>query len=107
MRPAVTYEIIEEYLKSVSETIRDNPTKNYDDTNFVDVPGVVKVVMKKRSKLGVKTTTTVMFVIAPDGTRISSFTVYKAKILYSGWKDGGLQGSIQPTAGLFSIRSGN
>lgn len=103
VRAAVTYEIIEDYFRNVSEIIRDIPAQNivnYDETNFVDDPGAVKVVMKKGSKHAYRTldttksSTTVMFAIAADGTRLPPYTVYKAKHLYEGWKEGGLPGAI-------------
>lgn len=103
VRAAVTYEIVEEYFRNVADIIRDIPPQNvvnYDETNFVDDPGAVKVVMKKGSKHAYRTldttksSTTVMFAIAADGTRLPTYTVYKAKHIYEGWKEGGLPGAI-------------
>uniref|UniRef100_A0A1Y1K537 DDE-1 domain-containing protein n=2 Tax=Photinus pyralis TaxID=7054 RepID=A0A1Y1K537_PHOPY len=103
VRAAVTYEIIEDYFRNVSKIIEDIPAQNivnYDETNFVDDPGAVKVVMKKGSKHAYRTldttksSTTVMFAIAADGTRLPPYTVYKAKYLYEGWKEGGLPGAM-------------
>lgn len=103
VRAAITYEVVEDYFRNVAEIIKDVPGKNivnYDETNFVDDPGRVKVVMKKGSKHAYraldssKCSTTVMFAIAADGTRLPPYTVYKAKYLYEGWKEGGLPGSM-------------
>lgn len=103
VRAAVTYEIVDQYFRNVADIIRDIPPQNvvnYDETNFVDDPGAVKVVMKKGSKHAYRTldttksSTTVMFAIAADGSRLPTYTVYKAKHIYEGWKEGGLPGAI-------------
>lgn len=52
VRAAVTYEIIEDYFRNVSKIIEDIPAQNivnYDETNFVDDPGAVKVVMRRET----------------------------------------------------------
>lgn len=103
VRAAVTYEIVEAYFQNIAEIITDIPPQNiinYDETNFVDDPESVKVVMKKGRKHASrivdtsKTSTTVIFAIAADGTRLAPYTMYKAKYIYEGWKERGLDGAM-------------
>ncbi|KAJ8913064.1 hypothetical protein NQ315_006565 [Exocentrus adspersus] len=103
VRAAVTYESIEEYFRNLRDAMKDVPPQNcvnYDETNFVDNPGAAKVVMKKGSKHAYrtldtsKTSITVMFAIAGNGARLPPYVVYRAKHIYEGWTEGGLEGAI-------------
>lgn len=102
VRAALSYELVEYYFKNLKHVIKDIPPSNivnYDETNFVDDPGAVKVVSKKDTKHthraidSTKTSTTVMFAIAADGTILPPYIVYKAKHSYVGWTEGGIEGA--------------
>lgn len=100
VRAALSYEVIQEYFENLGRTIKDIPPSNivnYDETNFVDDPGSVKVVTRRGAKHthrtidSSKSSTTVMFAIAADGTLLPPYTVYKAKHSYEGWTEGGIE----------------
>lgn len=101
-RAGLSYEVIEEYFQNLKKTLQDVPPENiinYDETNFGDDPGAVKVVTKRGSKHTFRTIdtskscTTVMFAIAGDGTLLPPYVVYKAKHMYEGWTENGLEGT--------------
>ncbi|XP_072397988.1 uncharacterized protein [Diabrotica undecimpunctata] len=85
----------DESLKGVAPSI----VINYDETNLTNDPGAVKVVVRKGSKHAhrvmdtSKTSTSVMFSVAGDGTLLPPYIVYKAKHMYEGWADGGFSGA--------------
>lgn len=102
VRAGVSYEVIQEYFENLRRTVQGVPPShiiNYDETNFVDDPGSVKVVVKRGTKHAhrtidaSKTCTTVMFAIAADGTLLPPYVVYRAKHTYEGWTEGGLEGT--------------
>lgn len=71
---------------------------NYDETNFLDDLGAVKVVLKKSKQVfkaidSSNTNTTVMFAISANGTLLRPYVIDKAKHLYQGWTERGLEGS--------------
>lgn len=91
VRASLQYETIEEYFNNLNGTIRNVPSSNivnYDETNFADDCGAVKVVSKRGPKHTYrkidtsKTSITVMFAIATDGTMLAPYVVYKAKHMY-------------------------
>ncbi|KAK5637724.1 hypothetical protein RI129_000098 [Pyrocoelia pectoralis] len=56
-RANVSVEIIEEYFRNLEESLRDVPPDNlvnYDETNFVDDPGNVKVLVRRSCKYPVR-----------------------------------------------------
>ncbi|KAJ8911841.1 hypothetical protein NQ315_003319 [Exocentrus adspersus] len=75
LQAAVTYESVEEYFRNLRDNLPQNCV-NYDETNFVDNPGAVKVMMKKGSKHAYRTldtskfSITLMFAIASNGARL-------------------------------------
>ncbi|XP_050305884.1 uncharacterized protein LOC126743011 [Anthonomus grandis grandis] len=102
VRGALTREVIQKYFENLQVTLKDVPAQNiinYDETNFVDDPGSAKVITKRGAKHAhrlidsSKTSTTVMFAIAADGTLLPPYTVYKAKHSYDGWTEGGIEGA--------------
>lgn len=102
VRTAIPYEAIKNYFDNLEEVVKGVPPMNiinYDETNFKDDPGVIKVVAGKGSKHthrtidSSKTSTTVMFAISATGDCLPPYVVYKAKHMYEGWKEGGLDGS--------------
>ncbi|KAJ8936782.1 hypothetical protein NQ318_008998 [Aromia moschata] len=72
---------------------------DYDETNCVDEPGAVSVVLKKGTKhahkaiRSSKTSNAVMFATSGDSKLLLSYIVYKAKHLYEGWTEGGIEGT--------------
>ncbi|KAJ8952784.1 hypothetical protein NQ318_008101, partial [Aromia moschata] len=104
--------LIQEYFQHLEQSIANIPPFNiinYDETNFADDPGSVKVVTKRGAKHthrtidSSKSSTTVMFAIAADGTLLPPYVVYKAKHSYEGWTQGGIEGSRynRSVSGLF------
>nr|XP_023018090.1 jerky protein homolog-like [Leptinotarsa decemlineata] len=102
VRAALSYESVEDYFRNLKNVIKNIPYSNiinYDETNFVYEPGAVKVVLKKGTKHAhraidsTKTSTTVIFAISGDGTMLPPYIVYKAKHLYVGWTEGGIEGA--------------
>lgn len=103
VRVAVSYESVAEYFNHLRVALGNIPPSNiinYDETNFVDDPGAAKVVLKRGTKRAFraldasKTSTTVMFAIAADGSRLPPYVVYRAKHIYEGWKEGGIEGAV-------------
>ncbi|KAJ8909324.1 hypothetical protein NQ315_016043 [Exocentrus adspersus] len=102
VRAAVTYEVVETYFANLKQSLKDVPSANvlnYDETNFADDPGAVKVVVKRGIKHAhrimdtSKSSTSVMFAISGDGNLLPPYVVYKAKHLYPGWTEGGFPNS--------------
>ncbi|KAG5881207.1 hypothetical protein JTB14_026648 [Gonioctena quinquepunctata] len=100
VRAALSYELVADYFRNSKNVMKDIPCSNiinYDETNFVDDPGAVKVVSKKGTKHAhraidsTKTSTTVMFAIAGDDTMLPPYIVYKEKHSYVGWTEGGIK----------------
>lgn len=102
VRAAVSYEMVEEYFSHLQQSLNGVPASNiinYDETNFADDPGVAKVVARRGVKHAhriidtSKSSTSVMFAVAGNGTLLPPYVVYKAKHLYPGWTEGGYPGS--------------
>lgn len=98
VRAAVTYEVVQKYFTELATTIGGVPSSNiinYDETNFCDDPGQALVVVRKGKKHShrvidtSKTSTSVMFAVAGDGTLLPPYIVYKSKHMYQGWTEGG------------------
>ncbi|KAG5876799.1 hypothetical protein JTB14_014129 [Gonioctena quinquepunctata] len=88
VRAALSYELVADYFRNLKNVVKDIPCSNiinYDETNFVNDPGSVKLVLKRGTKHAhraidsTKTSTTVMFAIAGDGMMLPPYIVYKAK----------------------------
>lgn len=102
VRAALSYEVVERYFSHLQQSVDGTPASNiinYDETNFSDDPGAAKVVVRRGSKHAhriidtSKSSTSVMFAVAGDGTLLPPYVVYKAKHLYPGWTEGGFTGS--------------
>lgn len=102
VRAAVSYQIVEQYFTHLQASLEGVPPSNiinYDETNFSDDPGAVKVVVKRGVKHAhriidtSKSSTSVMFAITGNGNLLPPYVVYKARHLYPGWTEGGYPGS--------------
>lgn len=91
-----------EYFNNLKITLNGVPATNiinFDETNFSDDPGQVKVVVKRGARHPErivdtsKTNISVMMAAAADGTILPPYTVYKAKHLYDTWTEGGINGA--------------
>lgn len=101
-RASVSHDIINKYfdnLRIAVDGVSPSNIVNYDETNFTDDPGQVKVVVKRGSKHveriidTSKTSISVMIAAAADGTLLPPYTVYKAKHIYPSWTEGGVNGA--------------
>lgn len=101
-RAAVNKTMINTYFDNLSESLKDIPACNiinYDETNFTDDPGVVKVVVKRGVKHterildSSKTSMSVMVAAAANGVVLPPYTVYKSKHIYPTWIEGGIVGA--------------
>lgn len=101
-RAAVTKDVIKNYFKELEISLIDvcaSNIINFDETNFCDDPGSSKVVVKRGSRHpeklidSSKTSISVMFAAAADGTILPPYTVYKSKHLYPSWIENGVIGA--------------
>lgn len=97
-RAAVSPEIITEYFDRLESELKDVPPENivnYDETNLSDDPGKKKVIVRRGCKYperimnSSKSSTSVMFSCAGDGSLLPVYVVYKAVHLYDSWTEGG------------------
>ncbi|KAJ8921205.1 hypothetical protein NQ315_013677 [Exocentrus adspersus] len=95
-------DIIEEYFANIKTTLDLVPAShiiNYNETNFTDNPGNVKVTVRRGVKHadGImdtsKTSISVMVAAAADGTLLPPYILYKSKYVYPGWMEEGVAGS--------------
>lgn len=102
VRASVSEEIINNYFENLQTCLEGVPPSNiinYDETNFTDDPGTIKVVVKRGSKHpervidNSKTSISVMIAASADGYIFPPYTVYKAKHIYPTWIEGGIPGS--------------
>lgn len=98
LTPAVLTEFFE-HLRSTIENISPENIINYDETNMTDDPGSQKVIVRRGTKHASrvmdssKTSTSVMFAGAADGTFLPPYVVFKAKYIYPDWVEGGPVGA--------------
>lgn len=101
-RAKVSPTIINEYFDKLDTTVRDVPPENiinYDETNFTDDPESKAVIVRKGQKHvenvldHSKSSFSVMFAGAADGTVLPPYIVYAALHLYPTWTQGGPLGS--------------
>lgn len=101
-RASVTRDTIRTYFQNLAASLENVPAShvvNYDETNFTDDPGQVKVIVKRgvkhaeRIKDTSKTSISVMMAAAADGTLLPPYTVYKSKHIYPTWTEGGMPGA--------------
>lgn len=97
-RASVSPETLNEYFQRLDEELKNVPPENivnYDETNLRDDPGKKKVIVKRGCKYpervmnSSKSSTSLMFSAAGDGTLLPLYVVYKAKNLYDSWTQGG------------------
>ncbi|XP_065642689.1 uncharacterized protein LOC136074311 [Hydra vulgaris] len=97
-RAGVTPETINNYFDELTNELKDVPLSNivnYDETNLSDDPGKRKVIVRRGTKYpervinSSKSSTSVMFAAAADGTILPPYVVYKAMHLYQSWTEGG------------------
>ncbi|XP_037045724.1 uncharacterized protein LOC119081087 [Bradysia coprophila] len=97
-RAAVSPEVITDYFKLLENELKDVPPQNilnYDETNLRDDPGKKKVIVRRGCKYpervmnSSKSSTSIMFSAAGDGTILPPYVVYKAVHLYGSWTQNG------------------
>lgn len=97
-RAAVSRETLTEYFERLEVELKDVPPQNilnYDETNMRDDPGKKKVIVKRGCKYpervmnSSKSSTSLMFSAAGDGTMLPVYVVYKAVHLYDSWTQDG------------------
>ncbi|XP_063242135.1 uncharacterized protein LOC134542111 [Bacillus rossius redtenbacheri] len=87
------------HLKKELEGVPPTNIYNYDETNVVDDPGNVKVLVKRGTKYperirnATKACTTLMLCGNAAGQLIPVYVVYKAEHIYSTWQEGGPPGT--------------
>ncbi|KAG5871257.1 hypothetical protein JTB14_026631 [Gonioctena quinquepunctata] len=101
-RAKVCHETVNNYFDNLAESLKDVPPSavvNYDETNFTDDPGRVKVIVRKSCKRAEKimdsskAATSVMFACAASGSLLPIYIVYKADHLWSTWTENGPPGA--------------
>ncbi|KAG5878010.1 hypothetical protein JTB14_025465 [Gonioctena quinquepunctata] len=101
-RAAVNYEVINKFFDNLTQNIENVSSEgiiNYDETNFTDDPGRVKVIVRKKSKRAEKimdsskAATSVMFACTASGKFLPPYIVYKADNLWSTWTEFGPDGA--------------
>ncbi|XP_043463100.1 uncharacterized protein LOC122499088 [Leptopilina heterotoma] len=101
-RAKVSPEEINLFYDNLEKTLADVPPANivnYDETNFTDDPGSVKVIVKRGTRHperildSSKSSISVMMAVTGDGKMLPPYTVYKAKNLYPTWIEGGVPGA--------------
>ncbi len=97
-RAAVSPETLNEYFQRLEVELNNIPPENivnYDETNLRDDPGKKKVIVKRGCKYpervmnNSKSSTSLMFSAAGDGTMLPCYVVYKAIHLYDSWTQDG------------------
>lgn len=93
-RSGVDSEIISNYFDELKVTLKDVKPEailNYDETNFTDDPGKVKVIVRRGAKHveriidASKSSTSLMFSGTASGILLPIYIVYKADHLYDAW----------------------
>lgn len=101
-RAEVCPETINNYFDHLSESLQNvtpEAVVNYDETNFTDDPGRVKVLVRRSSKRAEKVmdtskaATSVMFSCSASGNMLPVYIVYKADHLWSTWTENGPNGA--------------
>lgn len=101
-RAAVTPDDIIEYFDNLTislENVQPSNIINYDEINLSDDPGRKKIICKRGTKYPervmnqTKSSTSVMFAAAADGTLLPPYVIYKAAHLYDTWIVGGPSGT--------------
>ncbi|CAI6376212.1 unnamed protein product [Macrosiphum euphorbiae] len=91
---AVSRTVVNEYFDNLEISLSGIPPQNiinYDETNFVDDPGRIKVLVRKTSKHAdnimdsTKSATSVMFSVDDAGSMLPIYVVYKSTQLWDSW----------------------
>lgn len=102
-RAAVTMATLSEYFDELHRSMEGVPPSNiinYDESNLTDDPGKKKVIVRRGVKHATrvmdssKSSTSIMFCGAADGTLLPVYVVYKATHLYNEWVQGGPPGAF-------------
>jgi len=97
-RAAVSRDEVKTYFENLEKELKDIPPQNiinYDETNLSDDPKRKRVIVKRGCKYpervmnSSKTSTSIMFAAAADGTLLPVYVVYKALHLYDTWIQNG------------------
>jgi hypothetical protein len=97
-RAQINVDKVNEYFDNLEVTLAGVPPSNivnYDKTNLCDDPGQHRVFVQRGSKHSrryldaSKSSTSVMFAIAANGSLLPPYIVYRAKHLYPEWILGG------------------
>lgn len=97
-RAAVSEKVVNDYFDQLEKTLEGIPPKNivnYDETNLTDDPGKNKCIFKRGTKYpervqdSSKSSISLMWAGAGDGTLLPPYVVYRAKHLYDEWCRGG------------------
>jgi hypothetical protein len=113
-RAKVDHETINEYFDELNTSMADVPPNfliNYDETNITDDPGRKKVVVRRGCRHPEriidhsKSSTSVMFAAAGDGTLLPPYITYKAENLYNTWTEHGPKGTVynRSKSGWFTL----
>lgn len=101
-RAAVDFDCLKSYFDNLKNELSGVPPENiynYDETNFLDDPGLKKVVCRRTAKYiervmnSTKTSTSGMFAASAAGDLLPPYVVYKASHLYNTWIEGGPEGT--------------
>ena len=101
-RAAVGIETIKHFFLNLEKTIEgvaNDCIWNYDETNLVDDPGNIKVLVKRGTKYperirnSTKASTTIMMAGNAAGELAPPYVVYKADHLYTTWMENGPAGT--------------
>ena len=93
-RAEVSHSVINEYFDNLSQTLDGVPPHNilnYDETCFTDNPGEKKYVIRRGCKHpervvnSTKSSISVMFCAAADGSVLPVYTVYKSTAMLHSW----------------------
>ncbi|KAE9521258.1 hypothetical protein AGLY_018350 [Aphis glycines] len=97
-RAVVSRTVVNEYFDNLEISLSGIPPQNiinYDETNFVDDPDRIKVLVRKTSKHAEnimdssKSATSVMFSVDAAGSMLPLYVVYKSTQLWDSWTTGG------------------
>lgn len=101
-RAEVTLATLSGYFAELHRSMEGCPPENiinYDESNLTDDPGKQRVIVRRgvkhaRRKIDFsKSSTSIMFCVAADGTALPPYVVYKSSHLYHEWITGGPRGA--------------
>lgn len=101
-RAEVTMATLDRYFAELHQSIEGCPPENiinYDESNLTDDPGKQRVIVRRgvkhaRRKIDFsKSSTSIMFCVAANGTALPPYVVYKSSHLYNDWIRSGPTGA--------------